>query len=82
MADRCNATSRATRVLYSVFFLFFFYITISMKQCFTTQNKKFNCDYCITNAGDREFDISNGSSFQLGHTALAGDQIDGCFKLP
>ena len=59
-----------------------FYITISMKQCFTTQNKKFNCDYCITNAGDREFDISNGSSFQLGHTALARDQIDGCFKLP
>ena len=32
-----------------------------MKQCFTTQNKKFNCDYCFTNAGDREFDISNGS---------------------
>ena len=49
-----------------------------MKQCFTTQNKKFNCEYCITNAGDREFCISNGSSFQLGHTALAGDQIDGC----
>ena len=46
-----------------------------MKQCFTTQNK-FNCEYCITNAGDREFGITNGSSHQLGHTALAGDQID------
>ena len=45
-------------------------------------NQKFNYEYCITNAGDREFGISDGSSFQLGHTALAGDQIDGCFKLP
>ena len=60
----------------------YIYTQLGMKQCFTTQNKKFNCEYCITNAGDREFGISNGSSFQLGHTALAGYQIDGCFKLP
>ena len=72
-----------TRMYYVVFLIFFNFLCYNMYEAMLYNTKtKSSTEYFITNAGDREFGILNGSSFQLGHTALAGDQIDGCFKLP